>query len=97
MLGERLSKQQLQSSNTIKKLRASSKKDQQLIASLKSASILLYYFVLTELGVVYRAEVQELEANVKDLKETLKLKEENEDKYQGVYNVCDTISWLYSK
>ncbi|XP_062507855.1 TATA element modulatory factor-like isoform X2 [Corticium candelabrum] len=34
--GERLSKQQLQSSNTIKKLRASSKKDQQLIASLKA-------------------------------------------------------------
>lgn len=70
--GERLSKQQLQNSNTIKKLRTSSKQDQQLIASQKN-------------------ELEKLEAEVKELKETLKVKNENEEKYQDVISKLNAV------
>jgi predicted nucleic acid-binding Zn-ribbon protein len=50
--GERLSKQQLQNSNTIKKLRTSSKQDQQLIASQKLDDMLNLLSSLHALGVI---------------------------------------------
>ena len=89
MSGERLSKQQLQNSNTIKKLRASSKQDQQLIASQKLEDAAICYPLYLSL-VSYRSELERLEAEVKELKETLKVKDENEEKYQGMY-------WLFNE
>lgn len=76
--GEKLSKQELQFNNTIKKLRAKEKQNEQLIMAQKQ-------------------QIEDVENEIKRLKEIIKKKEENEKKYQESLSQLNSISEQQAK
>jgi chromosome segregation ATPase len=76
--GEKLSKQELQFNNTIKKLRIKDKQNEQLIVAQKQ-------------------QIEDVENEVKRLKDMIKKKEENEKKYQESLAQMNSISEQQAK